>query len=84
MLVLVGRGGGGGGIAATATRGACSAGATPAVGGGLSEGECHTDPSCLDHRNPPPMETQKWGGGGQDSGVADLQERIGTASCGEG
>ena len=38
------------------------------------------DPSCLDHPNPPPMEKHNWWG--QDS-VADLQEKIGTASCGE-
>ena len=36
---------------------------------------------CFDHHNPLPMEKQKWGG--QDSGVADLQEKIDTASCGE-
>ena len=39
------------------------------------------DPQCLDHHNPPPMVKQKWWG--QDSGVADLQEKIDTASCGE-
>ena len=39
------------------------------------------DPSCFDHHNPPPMEEQKWWG--QDSGLADLQEKIDTASCGE-
>ena len=41
----------------------------------------NTLPECLDHHNPPPMEKQKWGG--QDSGLADLQEKIDTASCGE-
>ena len=39
------------------------------------------DPSCLNHHNLPPMEKQRWWG--QDSGLADLQEKIGTASCGE-
>ena len=39
------------------------------------------DPECLDHHNPPPTEKQKWWG--QDSGLADLQEKINTASCGE-
>ena len=67
--VAPGGGGGGGGGAAT-----------PAVGG-LSEGECHMDPSCLGPHNPPPMEKQKWWG--QDSGLADLRERIDPASCGE-
>ena len=34
------------------------------------------DPQCLNHHNPPPMEKQKlWG---QDSGWADLQEKIDT------
>ena len=39
------------------------------------------DPQCLDHHHPPPMEKQKWWG--QDSGLADLQEKMDTASCGE-
>ena len=39
------------------------------------------DPSCRDHHNPPLMEKQKWWG--QDSGVADLQENIDTALCGD-
>ena len=43
------------------------------------EGGCI--PQCLEHHNPPPMENQKWRG--QDSGLADLQEEIDTASCGE-
>ena len=47
---------------------------------GLSEGPCRVDPQCLDHHNPPPMEKQKWWG--QDSSLADLQEKIDTASCG--
>ena len=61
-------------IAATATR-------------GLQRG-CHTTGRGAERRlmpygpsPPPPMEKQKWGG--QDSGVAALQEKMDAASCGE-
>ena len=38
------------------------------------------DPQCLDHHNPPPMEKQKWWG--QDSGLADLQnKRVTVQGC---
>ena len=70
----------GGGDRRDRHRGPAARGGTPPVGG-LSEGSCRMDPQCLDHPNPPPMEKQKWWG--QDSGVADLQEKIDTASCGE-
>ena len=67
-------------IGATATGDLQRGGGTPPVGG-LREGSCRMDPQCPDHPNPPPMEKQKWWG--QDSGLADLQEKIDTASCGE-